>query len=72
MGNEGFAPHPNAFGFGVGGGSNCEPLLRVEDDFVEQKGLARTINACDRNYGNFSLEGVEEVEGFRVDLVFWS
>lgn len=58
---EWLSPDPDALGLGVGGGADCEARLLVEQDGVEQVGLARAVGSSHRNYGDFALDGGEEL-----------
>lgn len=68
--NQWFSPDPNPLGFRVSGRANCKSSLLFEHDGVEKIGLASSIHTCHRNDGYFSLDGLEEVESFRVGFVF--
>ena len=67
--DEGSPPDPNALGFGVGGGPNCEPGLLFEDDGVEEVRFAGAVHAGNRNYGYFALDRLEELDCVWVHLI---
>lgn len=69
--NEWFAPDPNALSFGIGSGSYSEACLLFEYDSVEEVGFASSVDTCNRNDGDFSLNRLEKFDSIGVYLVFY-
>lgn len=61
------AVDPDALGAGVHGGAHFEPLLAVQDDFVEQVALAGAVHARHGHDTHGCLDGLQELDGFVVD-----
>lgn len=67
--NQRLSPHPNALGLRVHGRPHCEASFTIEEHLVEEIGLASSINSCDRDDGQFALNGEEQFQSLRVDGV---
>lgn len=63
------AVDPDAFGARVHCGPHFEPFLAVEYDFVQQVALAGPLHACDRHDAHGRLDGLQELDGFVVDIL---
>jgi hypothetical protein len=67
---DGSAPAPQSLSTGVDGGSHSEPVASVEQDAVEEVGLAGAVEAGHGDDSDGSLDGSEKLDGFFSDYIF--